>query len=133
MIAWLMGPRAEPRRRSRPPNRLRLVLLLLLAGVAGVLAILVLEFGTFRSMFEGNTAVLIDKFDADTVWDLVERERINVISVTGDAMARPLIVDGRNLLDPVAARDAGFVYEGIGRPKHASPAEPELRDPELQL
>jgi UDPglucose 6-dehydrogenase len=41
-----------------------------------------------------------------------------------DAMARPVIVDGRNLLDPVAARAAGFVYEGIGRPSHASPAEP---------
>jgi UDPglucose 6-dehydrogenase len=50
-----------------------------------------------------------------------------------DAMARPIIIDGRNLLDPVAAREAGFVYEGIGRPRHASPAEPELRDPELQL
>jgi UDPglucose 6-dehydrogenase len=50
-----------------------------------------------------------------------------------DAMARPIVIDGRNLLDPVAARAAGFVYEGIGRPRHASPAEPELRDPELQL
>jgi UDPglucose 6-dehydrogenase len=50
-----------------------------------------------------------------------------------DAMARPIVIDGRNLLDPVAVRDAGFVYEGIGRPRHASPAEPELRDPELQL
>jgi UDPglucose 6-dehydrogenase len=51
-----------------------------------------------------------------------------------DAMARPLIVDGRNLLDPVATRAAGFLYEGIGRPRHASPAEPEpARDPELQL
>jgi UDPglucose 6-dehydrogenase len=51
-----------------------------------------------------------------------------------DAMARPLIIDGRNLLDPVAARAAGFAYEGIGRPQHASPAEPELaRDPELQV
>ncbi|MDX6440778.1 MAG: UDPglucose 6-dehydrogenase [Gaiellaceae bacterium] len=44
-----------------------------------------------------------------------------------DAMARPLIVDGRNLLDPVATRAAGFSYEGIGRPRHASPAEPELQ------
>jgi len=42
-----------------------------------------------------------------------------------DAMARPVLVDGRNLLDPVVAREAGFVYEGIGRPKHASPATPE--------
>jgi len=50
------------------------------------------------------------------------------------AMAHPLIVDGRNLLDPAAARAAGFVYEGIGRPRHASPAEPEpARNPELQL
>jgi len=41
-----------------------------------------------------------------------------------DAMAQPILIDGRNLLDPVAAREAGFVYEGIGRPRHASPAEP---------
>ena len=32
-----------------------------------------------------------------------------------DAMERPLIIDGRNMLDPRAAQDAGFVYEGIGR------------------
>ncbi len=33
-----------------------------------------------------------------------------------EAMRTPLIVDGRNLLDPAAARAAGFAYEGIGRP-----------------
>jgi UDPglucose 6-dehydrogenase len=33
-----------------------------------------------------------------------------------DAMAQPLIVDGRNLLDPAAARAAGFAYESVGRP-----------------
>jgi UDPglucose 6-dehydrogenase len=49
-----------------------------------------------------------------------------------DAMARPVIVDGRNLLDPVAALEAGFVYEGIGRPRHASAPEPRLPDPELR-
>jgi UDPglucose 6-dehydrogenase len=31
-------------------------------------------------------------------------------------MANPLLVDGRNFLDPRALRAAGFVYEGIGRP-----------------
>jgi UDPglucose 6-dehydrogenase len=36
-----------------------------------------------------------------------------------DAMARPLIVDGRNFLDPVQARTAGFAYEGVGRPSSA--------------
>jgi UDPglucose 6-dehydrogenase len=35
------------------------------------------------------------------------------------AMANPLIVDGRNLLDPAETRRAGFVYEGIGRPAAA--------------
>jgi UDPglucose 6-dehydrogenase len=32
-----------------------------------------------------------------------------------EAMRKPLIVDGRNLLDAEAARAAGFDYEGIGR------------------
>ena len=30
-------------------------------------------------------------------------------------MANPLLVDGRNFLDPAAMRAAGFTYEGIGR------------------
>jgi UDPglucose 6-dehydrogenase len=37
------------------------------------------------------------------------------------AMARPLIVDGRNLLDPSVVAAAGFEYEAIGRPTHATP------------
>ena len=31
-------------------------------------------------------------------------------------MANPLMVDGRNFLDPEAVRAAGLTYEGIGRP-----------------
>ncbi len=31
-------------------------------------------------------------------------------------MARALIVDGRNFLDPATLRAAGFTYEGVGRP-----------------
>jgi UDPglucose 6-dehydrogenase len=45
------------------------------------------------------------------------------------AMARPLIIDGRNLLDPGAARRAGFAYEGIGRP--TSPGDVLPQTPEL--
>jgi len=37
------------------------------------------------------------------------------------AMARPLIVDGRNHLDPAAVVEAGFEYEAIGRPTRATP------------
>ena len=45
-----------------------------------------------------------------------------------DAMARPLIIDGRNLLDPPDTRAAGFAYEGVGRqssPFEALPAVTE--------
>jgi len=50
-----------------------------------------------------------------------------------DLMARPLIVDGRNILDPAQVRAGGFAYEGIGRP--VSPgdvlAETPERDPKV--
>jgi UDPglucose 6-dehydrogenase len=37
-----------------------------------------------------------------------------------DAMARPLIIDGRNLLDAAAVVAAGFEYEAVGRPTKAT-------------
>jgi UDPglucose 6-dehydrogenase len=40
---------------------------------------------------------------------------------TRAAMANPLIIDGRNLLDPDETRRFGFAYEGIGR--HVQPAD----------
>ncbi len=44
----------------------------------------------YRSLFEGNTAVVPAAFDANEVWQLVEKYRVNIMPVTGDAMARPL-------------------------------------------
>jgi UDPglucose 6-dehydrogenase len=38
-------------------------------------------------------------------------------------IGRPILIDGRNLLDPHAAAAAGFTYEGIGRAAPAVPAE----------
>ncbi|HCN28506.1 MAG TPA: UDP-glucose 6-dehydrogenase [Verrucomicrobiales bacterium] len=37
------------------------------------------------------------------------------LSELREAMMTPLVFDGRNLLDPAAARDFGFQYRGIGR------------------
>lgn len=48
------------------------------------------QFGLMRMLFEGNTAVVMEQFEAETVWRLVDRLRINSIGFTGDAMARPL-------------------------------------------
>jgi UDPglucose 6-dehydrogenase len=48
-----------------------------------------------------------------------------------EAMRRPLIIDGRNLLEPDATRAAGFDYEGIGRAASPLAALPETPEREL--
>jgi UDPglucose 6-dehydrogenase len=48
------------------------------------------------------------------------------------AMANPLVVDGRNLLDPDTVRAAGFVYEGIGRASATLVPETESSERELR-
>jgi UDPglucose 6-dehydrogenase len=48
-----------------------------------------------------------------------------------DAMRNPLIVDGRNLLDPGAARAAGFAYEGVGRSSSSFEAAAETPEPDV--
>jgi UDPglucose 6-dehydrogenase len=48
-------------------------------------------------------------------------------------MRRPLIVDGRNLLDPEAAQAAGFAYEGIGRAASPFATLPETAERETEL
>ena len=50
-----------------------------------------------------------------------------------DAMARTLIIDGRNLLDPEETRRAGFAYEGIGRQSSPFEALPEVAEPEQRV
>lgn len=51
------------------------------------------QWGLLRALFEGHTVVMSDKtsFDADEVWQLVGREKINTLLVTGDAMAKPML------------------------------------------
>ena len=45
------------------------------------------------------------------------------------AMVNPLIIDGRNLLDPEETRLAGFAYEGIGRPVSPGDVLPQALEP----
>jgi hypothetical protein len=45
-------------------------------------------------------------------------------------MKTPLIVDGRNLLDPATARAAGFAYEGVGRPSPLSQTPAPAPEPD---
>ncbi|MBT2224785.1 acyl-CoA synthetase [Nonomuraea sp. NEAU-A123] len=48
------------------------------------------QMGTFISWWMGSTVVYVRRFDADTVWRAVGRERVSTITITGDAMARPM-------------------------------------------
>ena len=48
------------------------------------------QLGTFIGFFGGAMVVLVRRFDPAEVWRAVERERVNTLSLVGDAMARPL-------------------------------------------
>jgi UDPglucose 6-dehydrogenase len=50
-----------------------------------------------------------------------------------EAMRTPLIVDGRNLLDPATVRAAGFTYTAIGRPDAFVSELPETEEPDTTL
>jgi UDPglucose 6-dehydrogenase len=68
-------------------------------------------------------SVLAAVRDADAAVIVTEWPELRELATAEvrQAMARPLIVDGRNLLDPAIAAAAGFEYEGIGRPMLATP------------
>jgi UDPglucose 6-dehydrogenase len=65
-----------------------------------------------------------------TEWDALKELASDEVR---QAMRGPVIVDGRNLLDPEQARAAGFVYEGIGRAASPLASLPETEDREPQL
>jgi len=51
------------------------------------------QWTMFVGLFAGNAVVLnaSRRFDADEIWDIMEREGVTVLSLVGDAMARPLV------------------------------------------
>ncbi len=50
------------------------------------------QWSTLNAVFVGNKIILYTDrhFDPDRVWEIVERERVQVMTITGDAMGRPL-------------------------------------------
>ncbi len=63
-------------------------------GVGLVLAPLMhgaAQWGTLGGLIRGVTSVLLPQFSGHAVWEAVERYKIATISITGDAMAVPLI------------------------------------------
>lgn len=60
--------------------------------------------------------------NADALVLVTEWKQFAALDLRGLAkrMARAILVDGRNLFDPEAARRAGFDYSGIGRPQRSA-------------
>jgi len=70
--------------------------------------------------------------DADAAVVVTEWEELEALpsAEVRNAMRNPLIVDGRNLLDPAAVERLGFAYEGIGRASSPFAGLPETPEPE---
>jgi acyl-CoA synthetase (AMP-forming)/AMP-acid ligase II len=68
---------------ERPEGDLGIVIAPLMHGAA--------QWGILNGLLNGRTTVLLEKFDADEVWKAVDKHRITTLSITGDAMGRPLI------------------------------------------
>jgi len=49
------------------------------------------QWAALAALFAGDTVVMVPHFDADEIWRTIERHRVNVVVLIGDAMARPLI------------------------------------------
>jgi acyl-CoA synthetase (AMP-forming)/AMP-acid ligase II len=49
------------------------------------------QWAAYAGLFSGDTIALIPHFDAHAIWRAVERHKVNLLVIIGDAMARPLI------------------------------------------
>ena len=76
------------------------------AGAAGLLPSIELAETAEAALTGADAAILVTEWPqfAELDW-----------AALASKMGTPLIVDGRNFLDPGALRAAGFTYEGIGR------------------
>ncbi len=49
------------------------------------------QSAVFHSLFGGGTLVMHPEFDGHAVWQVIDRHKVNLIFITGDAMARPML------------------------------------------
>ncbi len=87
------------------------------------------QWGFLRFAFEGNLVVMLRKFDPHEVWRTVEREGINTLSITGDAMARPMI----EALDELGGPEALDLSSLFVLASTAAIFSPTVKDQYLEL
>ena len=64
------------------------------------------QAGLLMHLFAGHLTILEPKFDARRTWEVIDREKVQLVFMTGDAMARPLIEEYER------AQEAGTPYDG---------------------
>ena len=80
------------------------------------------QWGVMGQSFRGNKIVLMSRFDPKQVWELVEKERVNSLFITGDAMGRPLV---EALDEPGASYDSSSL---ISLSSTAAVFSPSVKD-----
>ena len=77
------------------------------------------QWATLGGLFKGATNVVLPRFDPHLVWEAVERYDLSVITITGDAMALPLIdalVERRyDLSSPIAISSTAAVFSPVAK------------------
>lgn len=64
------------------------------------------QAGLLMHLFAGHLTIMEPKFDPQRTWEIIDREKVQLIFMTGDAMARPLIEEYER------AAAAGTPYDG---------------------
>ena len=65
------------------------------------------QSATWMALFAGQTVVLAPEFDAEAVWNAIEKNKVNLLFFTGDAMGRPLL---DALETSIAGRDLSSLF-----------------------
>jgi len=68
------------------------------------------QAGLLMHLFAGHLTVLEPKFDPQRTWEIVERDKVQLIFMTGDAMARPLIEEFERKAATGTAYDASSLF-----------------------
>jgi acyl-CoA synthetase (AMP-forming)/AMP-acid ligase II len=83
------------------------------------------QWATLPSLFCGEKVVLLPRFDPHEVWRTVERHKVAVMTIVGDAMARPLLE---------ALREGGYDASSIiAFSSHAALFSPSVKEQFLEV
>lgn len=83
------------------------------------------QWATLPSLFAGEKVVLLPQFDPHEVWQAVERHKVQVMTIVGDAMARPLLE---------ALREGGYDASSIvAFSSHAALFSPSVKEQFLEV